>query len=81
MDRQSLPLAVRLAAATGHDSEVFDVLLDAVPALCGGRRGQPTGDLGRLPREFSGYSGTRPEVLGFVVRELAHFTAVNRDGF
>jgi hypothetical protein len=41
VDRQGVPLAVRLTAANVHDSKVLEALLDAVPALRTGRRGRP----------------------------------------
>jgi transposase len=43
VDRQGIPLAVRLSAANAHDSRLFEPLIDAIPAILGprGRPGRP----------------------------------------
>jgi transposase len=43
VDRQGIPLAVRLSAANAHDSTLFEPLIDAIPAVLGprGRPGRP----------------------------------------
>jgi len=43
VDRQGIPLAVRLSAANTHDSKVLEPLIDAIPPIVGprGRPGRP----------------------------------------
>src|SRR5207244_11678602 len=40
VDRQGIPLAVKLTAANDHDGPVFEPLLDAIPPIRG-RLGRP----------------------------------------
>ena len=41
VDAQGIPLAVRLTKANLHDSQMFEEMLDAIPALQGPGRGRP----------------------------------------
>ena len=47
-DRQGIPLAIEITAANLHDSRMLEAMLDAIPPIRTGRRGQQRGRPDRL---------------------------------